>query len=289
VRISELFSAGSPVFSFEFFQPKGPEDQAAFESTVLRLKKLEPGFVTVTYGASGHDREKTFDTAGWIRGKARLETAAHLTCLSHTRGEIAALLDRIRSLGIESVVALRGDPPRGAPLPSNAPREMPHARDLVSFIRSRREGFAVAVAGYPEGHPEAPSREEDLRRLKEKVDAGADWIITQLFFDNSAFFDFVSRARAAGIACPIVPGIMPVTSFAQVRRFAQMCGASLPQGLSAELSAVSGDPEAVVRWGIETALRQCRELLARGVPGIHFYTLNKSRSTETILGELKGA
>lgn len=286
MRIPELFSRGVPVFSFEFFQPKTEPDMAAFRSTVSELKRLEPAFVTITYGAAGSARERTIETAGMIKRELGLETAAHLTCIAHTRAEIGVLLGRIAAQGIENIVALRGDAPKDGGAAPEGDRELPHAADLVRLIRARG-GFSTAVAGYPEGHPEAASKEADLARLKEKVDAGGDWVITQLFFDNADYFDFVARARAAGIRAPIVPGIMPVTSFAQTRKFTAMCGARLPERMTAELSPIAEDKEAVVRYGIEHAARQCRELLERGAPGVHFYTLNRSRSTAEILSRLR--
>lgn len=284
MRIPELFERGKPVFSFEFFLPKTTEDAAEFRKTVLRLKELEPSFVTLTYGAGGSARERTLETAGMIQGELGLETAAHLTCVAHTREEIAGLLGRIRSLGIENIVALRGDRPKDG-VPASNP-DFRYAAELVAFIRARHP-FSIAVAGYPEGHPESPSPEEDLRRLKEKVAAGAHWVITQLFFDNRSYFDFVRRARGAGIGVPIVPGIMPVTGFAQLQRFTTLCGASLPPDMVEELSRIQEDKEAVLRYGIERAWRQCRELLEGGAPGVHFYTLNRSRSTSTVLSRLR--
>ncbi|MFA6029472.1 MAG: methylenetetrahydrofolate reductase [NAD(P)H] [Elusimicrobiota bacterium] len=286
MRIPELLGRGKPVFSFEFFQPKTTEDVAAFEAVVRDLRRLEPAFLTITYGAAGSAREKTFDTAAWIQRETGIAVAAHLTCIGHTRAEIDALLDRISALGIENIVALRGDLPQDGSAPPPELRELPYAADLVRRVRARGR-FAVAVAGYPEKHPEAPSMEEDLRRLKEKVAEGADWIITQLFFDNADYFAFVERARRAGLRCPIVPGIMPVTSFAQTRKFTALCGARLPARMIADLEPLAEDRAAVARYGVEWALRQCRGLLEGGAPGIHFYTLNKSHATSTILSRLK--
>lgn len=286
VRIPELFGKGRPVFSFEFFLPKTPEDTEAFRATVRELKKLEPDFVTLTYGAGGSARERTLDVAGMIKNELGLETAAHLTCIAHTRAEIEQILQRVNKLGIENIVALRGDAPKDRELPPLEDREFRYAADLVRFIRERGR-FALAVAGYPEKHPEAASADADLANLTAKVQAGGDWVITQLFFDNRDYFEFVRRARAAGISCPIVPGIMPVTSFPQTQKFTAMCGAKLSEGMLAELSRIQNDKEAVVAYGIEYATRQCRELLAGGAPGIHFYTLNRSRSAATILSRLK--
>jgi methylenetetrahydrofolate reductase (NADPH) len=286
MRIPALFRSGEPVFSFEFFQPKTSEDLAAFQTTVLRLKSLGPAFVTITYGAAGSERGATFETAAWIKREAGIETAAHLTCISHTRAEIAAIVGGFKSLGIENVVALRGDHPKEGPVLPPERRELPYAADLVRFIRGLGD-YSIAAAGYPEKHPEASTAEEDLRHLKEKVEAGAEWIITQLFFDNADYFDFVARARSAGILCPIVPGIMPITSYAQTRKFTQMCGTKIPERILADLAPVSADREKVTAYGVEHAFRQCRALLDGGAPGIHFYTLNKSHSTTAILSRLR--
>lgn len=286
VKIPELFGRGKPVFSFEFFLPKTPEDTEAFKTTVRELKRLEPSFVTLTYGAGGSARERTIEIAGMIKNELCLETAAHLTCIAHSRSEIDAILDRVKALGIDNIVALRGDPPRDREVPPVGLRDFRYAADLVAHIR-RRNHFAMAVAGYPEKHPEAATPDDDLANLKAKVEAGGDWVITQLFFDNRPYFDFVRRARAAGIRCPIVPGIMPVTGFQQTQKFTSMCGAKIPAGMLADLERIQDDKEAVVSYGIEHATKQCRELLAGGAPGIHFYTLNRSRSAATILSRLK--
>ena len=284
--IPELFTKGRPLFSFEFFLPKAPEDMEKFKATVRELKSLDPDFVTITYGAGGSGRAQTVETAGMIKAELGIETASHLTCVAHTKAEVSAVLARLRALRIENVVALRGDAPKdGSALPVER-RELPYAADLVRFIKAEG-GFAMAVAGYPEKHPEAATPEADLARLKEKADAGGDWVITQLFFDNKDYFDFVRRARAAGVTRPIVPGIMPVTGFAQTKRFTEMCGAKLPQALLEGLAPIAEDKEAVVRYGVEWATRQCRELLAGGAPGVHFYTLNRSHSTAQVLENLR--
>lgn len=284
--IPELFTKGRPLFSFEFFLPKAPEDMEKFKATVRELKGLNPDFVTITYGAGGSGRAQTVETAGMIKAELGIETASHLTCVAHTKAEVSAVLARLKALRIENVVALRGDAPKdGSALPVER-RELPYAADLVRFIKAEG-GFAMAVAGYPEKHPEAATPEADLARLKEKADAGGDWVITQLFFDNKDYFDFVRRARAAGVTRPIVPGIMPVTGFAQTKRFTEMCGAKLPKALLEGLAPIAEDKEAVVRYGVEWATRQCRELLAGGAPGVHFYTLNRSHSTAQVLENLR--
>ncbi len=286
MTIPELFERREPVFSFEFFLPKAPEDMAAFMAGVRELKPLAPSFVTLTYGAGGSARAKTIETAGRIQRELGLPTASHLTCIAHTRAEIAEILERLRTEGIGSIVALRGDKPKDVEVLPPGQRDFGYARDLVAFIRERGN-FNIAVAGYPENHPEASSREADLAHLKEKVAAGGDWVITQLFFDNKDYFDFVGRCREAGIKIPIVPGIMPVTGFAQLKRFTSMCGAKLPAALVAELEPIQDRPEAVIRYGIDYATRQCRDLLAGGAPGVHFYTLNRSHSTSEILQNIR--
>ncbi|OIO04100.1 MAG: methylenetetrahydrofolate reductase [NAD(P)H] [Elusimicrobia bacterium CG1_02_63_36] len=286
MRIPSLYGRGTPVFSFEFFLPKAPSDMDRFRKTVVALKALAPDFVSLTYGAGGSARTQTIETAEMIKREIGIETACHLTCVAHTKAEIDEILDRIERSGIENIVALRGDMPQDRePIPA-ARRELPFAADLVRRIRVRG-GFAMGVAGYPETHPEAVSPEADLARLKEKVDAGGEWVITQLFFDNAVYFDFVDRARKIGIQCPIVPGIMPVASIKQTKRFTEMCGTSLPKELRDGLDAVADDPEGITRFGIDYATRQCRGLLAGGAPGVHFYTLNKSRATATILAKLR--
>lgn len=286
MEISALFARREPVFSCEFFLPKTPEETDAFLCDVRALKAFNPSFVTLTYGAGGSARDRTIAVAGRMHNEVGIETACHLAGITHTRPEIARNLERIRALGITNIVALRGDRPkdRAAPLPG----DFPHALDLVAFIR-KAGGFHLAVAGYPEGHPETRSREADIARLAAKVRAGGEWVITQLFFDNRHYFDFTAAARRAGVTAPIVPGIMPVTGFAQLKRFTTMCGASIPPQMAADLESIQDDAEAVVRYGITWATRQCRELLERGAPGIHFYTLNRSRSTAEILVALRKA
>lgn len=288
MRLPELFGKGAPVYSFEFFLPKTPEEDADFKATVRELKALQPSFITLTYGAGGSARQRTIEMAGALKREIGIETAAHLTCIAHTRAEIRENLDRIHALGIENIVALRGDTPKDGTARPLEQRDYRYAVDLVAEIRAQGR-FAVAVAGYPEGHPECPDREADLRHLQEKVAAGGDWVITQLFFDSADYFPFVARCRAAGIAAPIVPGIMPVTSFQQTRRFTTMCGARLPRELVEALEPIQEDREAVVRYGIGYAVRQCQALLDGGAPGVHFYTLNKSRSTQEILRRLRNS
>ena len=281
-----LFEQGSSVFSFEFFLPKNPQEDASFKSTVRELKSLNPSFVTLTYGAGGSDKDRTLEMAGALKNEIGIETAAHLTCITHTRPEIQDILRRIRSMRIENIVALRGDPPKDGSAQSPQKRDYRHAKDLVTDIRNYGE-FCVGVAGYPEGHPEGPSLRKDILHLKEKLEAGGQWVITQLFFKNKDYFDFVNRCRSAGIRAPIVPGIMPITSFRQIQRFTSLCGAHLPEDMIRTLQPVQDDKKAVTLFGIEYAFLQCKQLLENGAPGIHFYTLNKSHSTQEILRRLR--
>lgn len=287
MKVRDYFDGRNPVFSFEFFMPKSPEGMVRFKSTVRDLKRLSPSFVTLTYGAGGSARDRTIETAGMIQNELDLTTVAHLTCIAHMRSEIQAIVGKIRGLGIENIMALRGDPPKDGRLPPEERREYRHAADLVRHIR-KMDGFCVGVAGYPEKHPEAATMEDDLRHLKEKVEAGADFITTQLFFDNADYFRFVGKVRAMGITQPILPGLMPVTNYGQLQKFAAMCGARIPEEIIRALEPREADPEHVIRYGIDWTYRQARDLLDKGAPGIHFYTLNKSRSTEVILSRLLG-
>ena len=287
MKVRECFNGRRPVFSFEFFLPKTPDGMVQFKTTVRNLKRLSPSFVTLTYGAGGSSRDRTIETAGMIQNELGLTTVAHLTCIAHTRSEIEAGVGKIRGLGIENIMALRGDPPKDGVLPPENRRDYRYAADLVRHIR-KMDGFCVGVAGYPEKHPEAATMEDDLRHLKEKVEAGADFITTQLFFDNADYFRFVEKARAMDITLPILPGLMPVANYGQLQKFAAMCGARIPSEIIKALEPRQTDAEYVIQYGIDWTTRQARDLLDKGAPGIHFYTLNKSRSTERILSRLIG-
>jgi methylenetetrahydrofolate reductase (NADPH) len=278
-----------PCFSFEFFPPKTPEGEAQLWATLEDLRGLEPGFVSVTYGAGGSTRDRTIELVTRIKERTGIEAMAHLTCVGHTKDELSAILDRLAHARIENVLALRGDPPKGQAVFTRTEGGFEHASELVAFIREKDLGFSVGVAGYPEGHIETASREADLKHLKKKVDEGCDFVITQLFFDNAFYFDFVERARRVGINVPIVPGIMPITNYEQVQRFVRMCGATLPMRLQLALEKVKDDPAAVMQLGVAHATVQCMELLSRGVPGIHFYTLNKSPASRMIVSALRSA
>jgi methylenetetrahydrofolate reductase (NADH) len=286
MRIADAFGRGAPVVSFEFFPPKTPEAEARLYETVAHLKALHPTFVSVTYGAGGTTRRLTIDIVERIKREIGIEAMAHLTCVGHTAAELAEILDDLTASGIENVLALRGDPPRGETAFTPVAGGFAHGAELAAFIRARWD-VCVVGAAYPEKHIEAPDAETDLRHLVEKVDAGAQVLITQLFFDPASYFAFVERARGAGITVPIVPGIMPVTNVGQIERFTTMCGASIPASLRDLLHGVRDDDLAVTSVGIAWAADMCRTLLAGGAPGLHFYTLNRSHSTQEIVGLLR--
>jgi methylenetetrahydrofolate reductase (NADPH) len=287
MKISEKLKSSSPVFSFEFFPPK---DEAGFQSlfeTIGRLKSANPAFVSVTYGAGGSTRSKTVDLVGKINNDIAIESMAHLTCVGHHKKEIVSVLDSLQTLGIENVLALRGDPSKGEEKFVKTEGGFCYANELVSFIKSKFS-FCIGAACYPEGHIECPDLQIDMDNLKRKVDAGVDFLITQLFFDNRHYFDFIDKARQEGINIPIIPGIMPVLNLKQSQRFTKMCGASLSDSLLAKFDGVQEDPERVREIGINHAIDQSRDLLRSGAPGIHFYTLNRSKATLAILKHLQG-
>jgi methylenetetrahydrofolate reductase (NADPH) len=287
MRIAPLLGRGKPVFSFEFFPPKTEAGDRALVKTLAELRPLEPDFVSVTYGAGGTTRDRTVELVGHIKNELGIEAMAHLTCVGASRDELSGVLDRLEGAGISNVIALRGDPPVGEAGFSPHPEGLSYATELVALIRSQDRPFCLAAACYPEKHLEASSMEDDVRHLREKVDAGAEFLITQLFFDNQVYFDFVRRVRAAGIEVPIVAGIMPITDLSQIERFTQRCGATIPKRLHDILAPHREDPAKVESLSIDYAIGQCRELLDRGAPGVHFYTLNRSRATRDILTALR--
>ncbi len=292
MRIRELLSTGRPCFSFEFFPPKTNSGLDQLRASVRALRDLHPSFVSVTYGAGGSTRDRTIELVAEIQRHYGIETMAHLTCVGARREEIAQVLERLRAAGVENVLALRGDPPKGETKFAAVEGGFRYASELASFVKAAYP-FCLGGACYPEGHVEClradstRDLDRDLEHLQRKVDAGVEFLITQLFFDNRAYFDFVARARGAGIGVPIIPGIMPITNVEQVRRFTEMCGATIPGSLLKELEAMKGHEEAVLSQGVAFAAAQCFDLLQRGAPGIHFYTLNKSAATRTILTALR--
>ncbi|MEP6655009.1 MAG: methylenetetrahydrofolate reductase [NAD(P)H] [Myxococcales bacterium] len=290
MKIRDLFSQGKPLFSFEFFPPKSDAGMANLEKTIRELVDLNPAYVSVTYGAGGSARERTVALVTRIQDELGLCAMAHFTCVGSGKEEMGQVLDRLVDGGIENIIALRGDPPAGAEVFEQAPDGFAHASELVTFIRRRfGDRICLAGAGYPEGHVECRDLESDMAHLAAKVKAGADFLITQLFFDNQHYFSFVKRARAAGITVPIVPGLMPIGNLAQIERFTKLCGATIPAALFAELDRCRDDPAAVAALGVAHATAQAVELLHGGAPGIHFYTLNQSPASRVILTALRAA
>ncbi|MGL4551876.1 MAG: methylenetetrahydrofolate reductase [NAD(P)H] [Gemmataceae bacterium] len=288
MHIRDILTAHRPTFSFEFFPPKSAEGFENLFTTIASLQQLAPSFVSVTYGAGGATRDRTHDLVVRIQRETDLTAVAHLTCVCHCEEELAAVLDRYAANGVGNILALGGDPPKDLAGHDRSKDAFRHATDLVRYVRSRpaSAGFGVGVAGFPEGHPGTPNRLIEMDHLKAKVDAGADYICTQLFFENRDFFDFRERCELAGVNVPIVAGIMPIPSRAGMTRMAELAlGARIPAAL---LRAVSrcADDEAVARVGVHWATEQCRQLIDRGVAGIHFYTLNKSDATRQIYANL---
>ncbi|HWH96524.1 MAG TPA: methylenetetrahydrofolate reductase [NAD(P)H], partial [Baekduia sp.] len=268
--------------------PKTDEGERNLGRALAELSRMDPTFVSVTYGAGGNEtqKRKTVDIVSSIKAEHGLEAMAHFTCVGATEAQLRSTLDDMRDAGIDNVLALRGDPPAGQEQWVKTEGGLEFSHQLVSLLRADYD-FAVGAACFPETHIHATSPEDDLRYLKEKVDAGVDFLITQLFFDNALYYDFVDRARGAGITVPIIPGIWPITGYAQIARVTAMCGATLPEHVLGELQARQGDEEAVAEFGVAYATLQTADLLANGAPGAHFYTLNRSPATRAILSALK--
>jgi methylenetetrahydrofolate reductase (NADPH) len=287
MRIDRILEASPSVFSFEFFPPKTDDGQRSLEAALGELKKDAPDYVSVTYGAAGSTRERTVEVTKWIKEDLGLEAMAHLSCVGEPIERLREILDEIAGAGIDNVLALRGDPPRGEAEWKPHPDGLHTSVELIALIRSEYD-FCVGATCFPEVHPEALDLDHDLRYLKQKVDAGATFLITQLFFDNADYFRFVDNAREYGIDVPIIAGIMPITNFEQLKRFTTLCAATIPPSLYEQLEARNAEgEEAVAELGVSYAALQCADLLARGAPGIHFYTLNKSPATRAILSALR--
>jgi methylenetetrahydrofolate reductase (NADH) len=286
MRIDELLAGPGPVFSFEFFPPKTERGEQNLYAALRELGTLDPSFVSVTYGAGGSTREKTIEIVKRIKREYGFEAMAHFTCVGATVEQLHGTLDEMVGAEIENVLALRGDPPAGQEAWVKTKGGLEYSSELVALVKAGYP-FAIGAACFPETHIHATSPEADLEHLVEKVRRGVDFLITQLFFDNACYLDFVARARESGIDVPIIPGIMPITQVGQIERMAAMCGASIPEGLRRELRLRDESPEAVLDFGVAYATLQCSELLAAGAPGIHFYTLNRSPATRAILGALK--
>lgn len=282
MKIIDLIQSDRPAFSFEFFPPK---DEAGFDQlfeTIHQLKAHNPAYVSVTYGAGGSTRTRTLDIVSRIKNELGIESMAHLTCVGSSRDEIREILGILQDNGIDNVLALRGDPPQGQETFVKAEGGFGYANELVEFIRGDF-GFCIGVAGYPEKHVECADMNTDLDNLARKVDAGGEFVVTQLFFNNRFYFEFLDKIRKRGINIPVIPGIMPILNVKQIKRFTKMCGASIPEDLLRRLEDEQDNPEAVRAIGVAHALEQCEQLLDGGAPGIHFYTLNRSNATLQIL------
>jgi methylenetetrahydrofolate reductase (NADPH) len=288
MRIDEILDERRPVFSFEFFPPKSDEGMENLWRAASELKHDEPAFVSVTYGAGGSTRDRTITIVKRIKQELGLEAMAHFTCVDATVEELRDTLDQMRDAGIENVLALRGDPPKGVSEWTATEGGLSYSTELIELIQSEYD-FTIGAACFPEVHPAAIDMDSDIGFVQRKVEAGAKFLITQLFFDNELYFDFVEKARAAGVDVPIIPGVMPVTNFGQIKRFTEMCGASIPAHLECELEARQDDPDAVRDLGVAYATLQCSELLARGAPGIHFYVLNRAPVARSVLAALRAA
>ncbi len=280
MKIGEILKAKDRTLSFEFFPPKKVENEQTLFGTIEVLKKYNPDFVSITYGAGGSTRDKTLEWTLRVKKQYELNPMMHLTCITATKGFVEEIANTLKEEGIDNILALRGDLPEDF---DRSKMEFEYAYQLVEYLKSKWD-FSIGVAGYPEGHPESPSLEKDVEYLKMKVDAGGDFIITQLFFDNSKFFEFLERVEKFKIKAPVIAGIMPILSLKQVKRFVEMCGVSIPKELLDDLQGKSN--EDAYKVGVDYAIKQCQELIENGVRGLHFYTLNKFNATEEIIKQL---
>jgi len=283
-KITEIFKRKKLTYSFELFPPKTEEGYQKLLETIKQLAALNPDFISVTYGAGGGSRDKTFDIVEHIEAQHHTVGVAHLTCVIHSKKEIKNILADIKSRGIKNVLALRGDPPKDNPNWQPVPNNFNYSSELCAFIRKNfKDYFGIGVAGFPEGHILCKDRELDAQYLKIKIDNGADFVITQLFFDNQDYFQYVKRLRKLGVNVRVIPGIIPITDYQGLVRFCQICGATVTEEVKKIFEPLQNDKEATLKAGIEFAIRQCRELLNGGAPGLHFYTLNKISPTDVIL------
>lgn len=283
-KISDIFNSQKRTISFELFPPKTPEGELKLFQTIEKLALLKPDFFSCTYGAGGSSRGKTLDIVSHIQEQHHIPAMAHLTCVMHTKSEIKNILDDMRARQIHNVLALRGDPPKDNPDYKAGPENFVYSSDLIAFIRNNfGQEFTIAAAGFPEGHILAPNKEFDAGILKNKIDKGADFIITQLFFNNQEYYDYIARLKSLGVSARVIPGILPITDYNALLRFCALCGTSVPEEIHTIFKPLVNDPDATLAAGIAFAVKQCQDLLAHDAPGLHFYTLNKVSPTDKIL------
>lgn len=287
MKIKEILSSKKKGLSFEFFPPKSDEGREPFMKVVKALREFDPMYVSVTFGAGGSTQDRTKKTLIWIKEETDLAVMSHLTCIGATKDSMGNLLKDYIANGIDNILAMRGDPPKNVKDFDPAKGEFKYAKDLVAFIK-KYNSFSIAVAVYPEGHQEAPSLERDIEYTKMKVDAGADFGITQMFFDNRYYYDFLDRAGKAGINIPILPGILPITDFKKVKEFSSLCKTAVPDSLEKIMSPVVDNPDEMRKRGIEYTIKQCEDLLKNGVNYLHFFALNKSEAVSEIINSLGG-
>jgi methylenetetrahydrofolate reductase (NADPH) len=285
MKITDIFKSQSRTYSFEFFPPKDEISAVDFGINVGQLVKLNPSFVSVTYGAGGSTQERTFALVDFLQNKIGLNTMAHYTCVNASKTKVEEDIAYLKGLGIDNLMLLRGDPPKGEGHFTAHPEGFAHASELIAFAKSKQD-ICAGGATYIEKHPEAKNLEEDLLNLKKKVDAGTDLLLTQLFFDNTKYYEFVKKASAIGIQTRIIPGIIPITAYNQIKRFTQMSGANIPEQVIDKMNSNQDNPDKIYQIGMDFAIQQCRDLLIMGAPGLHFYTLNKSRATIEIFETL---
>lgn len=286
MRIKEILKKRKNGVSFEFFPPKSVAGKDKFMNVVHELKKHDPLYVSVTYGAGGSTQERTLNTLKWIKGETELTVMSHLTCIGATRDSMGSLLREYKDLGVDNILALRGDPPRDAPDFDPAKGQFKYAADLVRFVKELKS-FSIGVAVYPEGHQESPDIDKDIEYTKMKIDAGADFGITQMFFDNKYYYEFMDRAKKAGISIPILPGIMPVVDCRKIEEFADFCSATVPKELKDIMYPVLDKPDEMKKIGIDYAIAQCKDLIDNGLQFLHFYTMNRSDTVDAILSGLQ--
>jgi len=286
MKITDIFLVSERTFSFEFFPPRDEISAVDFGINVGQLLHLNPSFVSVTYGAGGSTQERTFNLVDYLQNKIGLNTMAHYTCVGSSRDKVANDMKHLRKIGTENLMLLRGDPPKGNVNFVAHENGFSFANELISFVKQQDYVFSIGAAANPEKHPEAPNMEDYLAKLKVKCDAGANFLITQLFFNNEAYFQFVENARKIGITCRIIPGIIPLTGYKQIQRFVDMAATSFPQDLLEKMEMYRDNAEKAHQVGIDHAIKQCTDLLEHGAPGIHFYTLNKSRAAVEVFESL---